>query len=173
MLVSAGCGQKPGAAPETPGQIAPAPGESNGGTSNGAGNEAPETDMLTENIAVYYTDPEMMELIEGSAAITYKDADDKYDAAFKALQQSDDPNQIPLWEKVELNSSKLEDGNLTLDLTIPAEANLGAGGELFAVDAIKNTFFQFEEVTSLQLTVDGEQVESLMGHVELENPMTR
>ena len=33
--------------------------------------------------------------------------------------------------------------------------------------------FQFEEVQQIELTVDGQQVESLMGHVDLEHPMNR
>jgi hypothetical protein len=44
---------------------------------------------------------------------------------------------------------------------------------MFAIDALQKTFFQFDEVQSLELLVDGNQIESLMGHVELEHPMTR
>lgn len=180
MLVGAGCGEKPGAAPDdTPGQVTPAPddqtGQGNGGVSNGSGgsNETTTPDAKTESIKAYYTDPELMELVEGTADISYKEANEKYEAAYKALQKSDNAEMIPLWEKIELNSVKFENGALTIDVTVPDEANLGAGGESFAVDAIKKTFFQFDEVKSLQLLVDGQQAESLMGHVDLENPMTR
>lgn len=180
MLVGAGCGEKPGAAPDdTPGQVTPAPddqtGQGNGGVSNGSGggNETTTPDAKTERIKAYYTDPELMELVEGTADISYKEANEKYEAAYKALQKSDNAEMIPLWEKIELNSVKFENGSLTIDVTVPDEANLGAGGESFAVDAIKKTFFQFDEVKSLQLLVDGQQAESLMGHVDLENPMTR
>lgn len=189
MVFSAGCGQKPGAAPgdtteqNTSGTPAPevdpvpqqpAEGNNETGTTNGAGSsEVPQDDKKTETITVYYTDPELLELKKGSAEITFKEGTEKYEAAFKALKTSDREELVPLWEKVVLNSSSFENGKLTLDLQIPAEAHFGAGGESFAVDAIKNTFFQFEEVKSLQLLVDGKQVESLMGHVELENPETR
>ncbi|ACX64559.1 GerMN domain-containing protein [Paenibacillus sp. FSL H8-0457] len=186
MLIGAGCGQKPGAAPDdTPEQVTPAPddqtGQSNGGTSNGSGgtstgnggNEATAPEAKTESIKAYYTDPDLMELVEGSAEISYKEDQEKYEAAYQALQKSDKADMVPLWEKIELNSLKFENGALTLDVTVPDEANLGAGGESFAVDAIKKTFFQFDEVKSLQILVDGQQTESLMGHVDLENPMTR
>ncbi|MFB4327304.1 GerMN domain-containing protein [Paenibacillus sp. CR_12] len=186
MLISAGCGQKPGAAPDdTPEQVTPAPddqtGQSNGGTSNGSGgtstgnggNEATAPESKTESIKAYYTDPDLMELVEGSAEISYKEDQEKYEAAYQALQKSDKADMVPLWEKIELNSLKFENGALTLDVTVPDEANLGAGGESFAVEAIKKTFFQFDEVKSLQILVDGQQTESLMGHVDLENPMTR
>lgn len=185
MLIGAGCGQKPGAAPDnTPGQVTPAPddqtGQSNNGTSNGSGgsstgsgSEVTTPEAKTESIKAYYTDPDMMELVEGTAEISYKEDQEKYEAAYQALQQSGNAEMIPLWEKIGLKSLKFENGALTLDVTVPDEANLGAGGESFAVDAIKKTFFQFDEVQSLQILVDGQQTESLMGHVDLENPMTR
>lgn len=185
MLIGAGCGQKPGAAPDnTPGQETPAPddqtGQSNNGTSNGSGGsttgsggEVTTPEAKTESIKAYYTDPDMMELVEGTAEISYKEDQEKYEAAYQALQKSGNAEMIPLWDKIGLNSLKFENGALTLDVTVPDEANLGAGGESFAVDAIKKTFFQFDEVKSLQILVDGQQTESLMGHVDLENPMTR
>ncbi|MGE7824405.1 GerMN domain-containing protein [Paenibacillus sp. NPDC093718] len=185
MLIGAGCGQKPGAAPnDTPEQITPAPdnqtGQDNSGTSNGSGgsstgsgSEVTTPEAKTESIKAYYTDPDLMELVEGTAEISYKEDQEKYEAAYQALQKSDKADMVPLWEKIGLNSLKFENGALTLDVTVPDEANLGAGGESFAIDAIKKTFFQFDEVKSLQILVDGQQTESLMGHVDLENPMTR
>lgn len=185
MLIGAGCGQKPGAAPnDTPEQITPAPdnqtGQDNSGTSNGSGgsstgsgSEVTLPEAKTESIKAYYTDPDLMELVEGTAEISYKENQEKYEAAYQALQKSDKADMVPLWEKIGLNSLKFENGALTLDVTVPDEANLGAGGESFAIDAIKKTFFQFDEVKSLQILVDGQRTESLMGHVDLENPMTR
>ncbi|WP_127594099.1 GerMN domain-containing protein [Paenibacillus lautus] len=185
MLIGAGCGQKPGAAPDnTPEQVTPKPddqtGQSNGGTSNGSGgsstgngSEVTMPEAKTESIKAYYTDPDLMELVEGTAEISYKEDQEKYEAAYQALQKSNNAEMIPLWDKIGLNSLEFDNGALTLDVTVPDEANLGAGGESFAVDAIKKTFFQFDEVKSLQILVDGQQTESLMGHVDLENPMTR
>lgn len=185
MLIGAGCGQKPGAAPnDTSEQITPVPdnqtGQDNSGTSNGSGgsstgsgSEVTTPEAKTESIKTYYTDPDLMELVEGTAEISYKEDQEKYEAAYQALQKSNKADMVPLWEKIGLNSLKFENGALTLDVTVPDEANLGAGGESFAIDAIKKTFFQFDEVKSLQILVDGQQTESLMGHVDLENPMTR
>lgn len=45
--------------------------------------------------------------------------------------------------------------------------------EQFALEALKNTLFQFDEVKSIELLVDGEVVESLIGHAELEHPILR
>ncbi|MGC5773214.1 GerMN domain-containing protein [Paenibacillus pabuli] len=143
-----------------------------GGTSS----EKPGTSESNEkkSIDVYYTDLEELELHKAAAEISYASDDAKYKAAFAALQQSKDDKLVPLWAKeIELKSVQFKDGALTLDIHMPDTARLGAGGEVFAIDALKQTFFQFDEVKSLDLLVDGQPSESLMGHVDLEHPMTR
>ncbi|KKO52274.1 GerMN domain-containing protein [Paenibacillus sp. DMB20] len=126
------------------------------------------------HIKMYYTDPELMELKEADGEITYTDDKDKYAKSFQALQKSSNEQLQPLWmDSIKLNSVKFENGALTLDITKPQEANLGSGGEMFAIEALRNMFFQYDEVKSIELLVDGKQVESLMGHVDLEHPMTR
>lgn len=127
-----------------------------------------------KSIEVFYTDPEELELHKASAEITFASEDDKYKEAFASLQESKDEKLVPLWSKdIELKSVQFKDGALTLDIHMPDTARLGAGGESFAIDALKQTFFQFDEVKSLDLLVDGKSTESLMGHVDLEHPMTR
>lgn len=151
----------------------PVTGGSAEGQANG-GAIAPSEETKQETIKLFYTDPEQLELEETKGEITFKTDWSKYESAFKALQKSDREEFIPLWsEEITINKLEVDGGKITLDLKIPATANLGSGGEQFALDALKQTFFQFEEVTSLELLVDGEQKESLMGHVELEHPMTK
>ncbi|MCL6661513.1 GerMN domain-containing protein [Paenibacillus amylolyticus] len=138
--------------------------------------EKPATSESNEKktITVFYTDEEELELHKASAEISYASDDAKYKAAFESLQQSKDAKLVPLWSKeIELKSVQFKAGALTLDIHMPDTARLGAGGESYALDALKQTFFQFDEVKSLDLLVDGQQTESLMGHVDLEHPMTR
>jgi len=150
---------------------------SSGGASSGeVSTDKPSTSDSKEkkSIEVFYTDPEELELHKASAEITFASEDDKYKEAFASLQQSKDEKLVPLWSKdIELKSVQFKDGALTLDIHMPDTARLGAGGESFAIDALKQTFFQFDEVKSLDLLVDGKSTESLMGHVDLEHPMTR
>ncbi|MGN7761843.1 GerMN domain-containing protein [Paenibacillus sp. 22594] len=199
LLVIAGCGDKPAAAP------ADNAGQDSTTVVNGAGSTAESTDgggdavatataqptaepaspspaateqptapdKQSQNISVYFTDPQQMELIPAKADISYTDDVEKYSEAYKALQSSTNPDQIPLWGKIELKSLKFADGQITMDIHKPDEAQLGAGGEAFAISALAKTLFQFEEVKKIEVLVDGEQVESLMGHVDLEHPMTR
>lgn len=157
LVLSAGCGQKPQASP--------------GNTQNNATDNT--TNSTTKTIDSYYTDDQMLELKKVSKDISYSSETEKYEAALKTLQDSSNTDLFPLWEKVVFKSVKFENGELTVDITLPDEARLGAGGESLALDSLKQTLFQFSEVKSIELLVDGAQVESLMGHDELEHPMTR
>ncbi|GAA0135471.1 hypothetical protein YSY43_23110 [Paenibacillus sp. YSY-4.3] len=174
----AGCGQKPQAAPE--GEQQPAPGiteqpSSEPNVSQGAGpNDAQveQPELQTAQVELYFTDDDLMELTKVQREIRYEQDQDKYAEAFKQLQVSED-GLFSLWEKAILNKVTFADGELQIDIELPDEARLGSGGEVLAIDSLKATMFQFNEVRSLELTVGGEQVESLMGHVELNHPMTR
>ncbi|WP_340024385.1 GerMN domain-containing protein [Paenibacillus sp. FSL K6-1096] len=132
---------------------------------------APEKQSLS--IKVFYTDPQQMDLVTGEATIAFKDDKEKYTEVFKALQNSSKADQIPLWNKIELKSLEFSNGQVVLDIHKPDEAQLGAGGEALAISALSQTFFQFDEVKNIDVLVDGEQVESLMGHVDLVHPITR
>ncbi|UQZ32348.1 hypothetical protein C2I18_01555 [Paenibacillus sp. PK3_47] len=132
---------------------------------------APE--KQSRSITAYYTDPQQMDLVPGNATIEFSNDTEKYNEVFKSLQNSGSEDLVPLWGDMELKSLKFTDGQVLIDIHKPIEAQLGAGGEAMAISAIAQTFFQFEEVKSIDILLDGEQVESLMGHVDLEHPMTR
>ncbi|KAF6575056.1 GerMN domain-containing protein [Paenibacillus sp. SEL3] len=131
-------------------------------------------DRQTQQITVYYTDTQENGLKEQKKEITYPSELEKLQKAFEALQKSGDSALIPLWsEKISVHKIKLDNGALTFDISLPDEARLGAGGEELAIDALKKTMFQFKEVKTLDLLVDGQSLESLMGHVDLDHPMSR
>ncbi|GAB6990235.1 GerMN domain-containing protein [Paenibacillus pini] len=194
VVVGTGCGQKPDTsaepAPTEQGSTSNTPDDSTN-TANAAGSEQPSNTVNTTNngtttttvetsttekkqkIDVYYTDPQELELKKSQQEIKFSDDIHKYKEAYKALQNSLDKELIPLWSKIELKSLDIKNGALTMDIHMPDEARLGSGGEQYALDALSNTMFQFDEVKSLELLVDGKKVESLMGHVDLEHPMVR
>lgn len=186
IIAAVGCGQKPEASPQgndssssIQDPVATSPDSNGGGDNAGQGQNGqsgitdPGTpEQLQADITVYFTDDDIMDLKPIERAITYTDANDKYETAFKALQMAEE-GLISLWDKVELNALDFSKGKLVIDITLPPEARLGAGGESLAIEALKKTMFQFEEVDSIEVTVDGEQLESLMGHVDLDHPITR
>ncbi|MBC7339263.1 MAG: GerMN domain-containing protein [Firmicutes bacterium] len=51
--------------------------------------------------------------------------------------------------------------------------NVGSLGEALAVAAIVNTLTEFPQIRQVQILVEGKQVESLAGHVDVSRPLTR
>lgn len=134
----------------------------------------PAAEVKTRTIEVFFSDPQGEKLDKAGVQISFTTSVEKYTEAFKALQQSDSAERIPLWSKeIKLNSVHFKNGALTLDIHMPDTARLGSGSEILALDALTWTLFQFVEVKTIDLLVDGKQLESLMGHADLEHPMTR
>ena len=124
-------------------------------------------------IKVYRTDDQLMELVEAEEVITYTNEQEMLEAALAQLQEDGSEGTLSLWSSIQMNDISVQNGDVVIDLTIPDEANMGSGGESFAIDAITSTVFQFEAFNTLQLLIDGEQKESLMGHVTLEHPFVK
>ncbi|SFE52251.1 Sporulation and spore germination [Paenibacillus algorifonticola] len=165
IIMTAGCADKSSAhtvaaAAAEPQQIAQTP--------------VPTAEVKTRTIEVFYSDPQGERLDKAGVDISFSTAREKYMAAFKALQNSNNVNLIPLWsQEIKLKSVSFKDGALTLDIRMPDTARLGSGSEILALDALTWTLFQFVEVKTIDLLVDGKQLESLMGHADLDHPITR
>lgn len=196
VLVLAGCGAREEQLSDTPA----APGVENATTDNQPGTDEPATEGQPEDaesgeqkgqdgeqptdndaeaapqertIKVFRTDDQLMELHEAEETISYTNDQELLEAALAKLQEDGDDGQMSLWKPIQINKATVEDGNVVLDLTIPDEARYGSGGEMYTIDSITKTVFQFEAFETLDLLVDGEQAESLMGHVILEHPFVK
>ena len=70
----------------------------------------------------------------------------------------------------------LSDGTLVVDFSreIQTLHTGGTTGEILTVYSIVNTLtMNFKEVEKVQILVDGDEVETLVGHLDLEQPLTR
>ncbi|WP_058304525.1 GerMN domain-containing protein [Gorillibacterium timonense] len=170
MLAAAGCSAK-----NTPSSADPKPTEAASPAATSTISEAPTAtpEQKTETIKAYYANADGTELVEKTVTIQADKADDKYLNTLKVLTSTDDSNLFPLAKGLQFKSAELEDGTLTVDLSILDEGRLGSGGEVLLMDALQKTVFQFAEINALEILVDGKQIESLMGHVELEHPIKR
>ncbi|AIQ11102.1 hypothetical protein PDUR_03095 [Paenibacillus durus] len=126
-----------------------------------------------ETIATYYGNADATGLVPKESVIRYSRETDKYLAALNALKTSPEDNIVSLCPNTTFLSAGLNSGNLTVDLHLPDEDRLGASGEELLLEALRNTLFQFKEVETFEVLVDGNQVESLMGHFDLPSPFTR
>lgn len=141
---------------------------------NQAGGTQVETPAAKQlKVKTFYTDDNLAKLFEREASITYTADADKYKAALDALKTSPDTSLFPLSKGITYRTAKLENGNLTIDLSIANEGRLGAPGEDLLVESIRNSMFQFAEVKTIEILVDGKKTESMMGHVSLPHPIKR
>jgi hypothetical protein len=167
-IVASGCGQTkqdPVNQRNAAEQTSPSPSVSPSAT--------PQANQKEQQIKVYYGNEDGSALIENSAALRYMTPSSKYLGALNALKQSQDPKAVPLCPNFTFKTAELKDGNLTVDLSFTPNDQLGANGESLLMQAIPKTLFQFAEVTTIDLLVDGKKQDSLMGHVELPHPITR
>ncbi|MCM3747550.1 GerMN domain-containing protein [Paenibacillus pasadenensis] len=180
-LTIAGCGAKEpldsgntGSTPP-PSSTSPSPQAAEGageGTSANGGKQSGSS-LIKQKIVIYQTDAELTELKELKTEISFPKEEKKLQAALEALAGDDRDGALSLWQGVKLNSVSVVDGAAKVDITIPADSRLGGPGEQLALDAMAKTVFQFKDIQSLDLLVDGEAVDSLMGHVELPHPIKR
>lgn len=135
---------------------------------------APEENKAqSEEFTIYYVDENIMEMVQEQQTITFTTEQEKIQALWNALQKPQDPEHFALWQGVELLDASLKEGTLTLNIAKPEQANVGAGGEAFAIQTLIDTFAQMDGVESIQITVDGQVVESLYGHVSIDKPFSK
>lgn len=139
-----------------------------------AASSAPTDEAETSTEAViFFPDSELQNVIERKVTLTHKDDTELVKAAIMELQKEGEDGGVAVWKNIHVISASVKDGSVTLDIQIPDEARLGAPGELQLIETLKSTLFQFENVKTIELLVQGEAVESLMGHVELDHPIRK
>ncbi|MBD3918857.1 GerMN domain-containing protein [Paenibacillus sp. PR3] len=136
--------------------------------------EQPSSSEKTkQSIHIYYSDQDLTTLVELNREIEYDSPDQKIAAALSALQTDGSIDALSLWSKAQFLSSSVKDGAVTIDVHLPEGARLGAPGEMLALQALKQTLFQFDDVQSIDVLEDGEAVDTLMGHEELPHPFVK
>lgn len=133
-----------------------------------------EETQQKQKITVYYADSNLMGLVSEEREITFRNEQEKYRQAISLLQHPAQSDHFPLWQGFAYHSVAVnEEGQLTIDAKGTNSYNLGSSGEKMAMDSLLKTLFQFPEVKSIRITVDGKPADSLMGHVEIMEPFSR
>jgi spore germination protein GerM len=133
----------------------------------------PQDEKKVQQINVYFGNEDGSGLTEKMATLHFTTPSSKYLSALNALKQSDDSKAVSLCPNFTFKTAEWKDGNLTIDLSFTPNDQLGANGESLLMQAIPKTLFQFDEVKTIDLLVDGKKLDSLMGHVDLPHPLTR
>jgi hypothetical protein len=134
---------------------------------------ATPVDMKQTKVMLYYGNETGDDIIKKEETLKYAANASLYITVLNALTQSSDPKAVPLLKGFIFNQTEFKGGLLTVDLTLPKASQLGSEGEDLMLKALKNTLFQFPEITTLEILVDGKKAESLLGHVELPHPITK
>jgi len=167
LALAAGCGdeQKPAQA-DSPAQ-----------TAQTKDTEKPAQEKPKEmQVNVYYPRNDGTGLIAVSRKVN-TEKDDKYTAAMKSLltgtKEKGQTNVIP--KKAKLRSVTVKDGVATVDFSKELEQNFSGGstGEEMLIGSIVNTLTDFPEVEKVQILIEGASVETLSGHMDLSEPLTR
>lgn len=132
------------------------------------------TSELVNPIEICYADTELEKLIVKEVNLSFESGQDLVKKTLEALQEDGPEGSVALWKKIEFKTITLDDNNaVTIDIHLPDEARLGSSGEQMLLDSLQKTLFQFDFVQSYDLLVDGQALESLMGHFDLEHPTVR
>ena len=136
-----------------------------------------ETDKHTMNIKIYYPDDSGLKLVEVERKITFEDEFDKYTVAVEMLRE--DPGEANLTRifpsNASLRSVTVDDDMAIVDFdgSILKGFVGGSTGEEFLIGSIVDTLTNFPEVKRVKFLVNGEEIETLSGHMDLSTPLER
>lgn len=138
------------------------------------GTERTERSM---NVRVYYPDESGLRLVEVEREVIVNDTTDKYTAAVEALlDEPEEENLTRIFPKnAVIRSVTVEDGLAIVDLDGGFLKNFvgGSTGEEFLVGSVVDTLTNFPEVQRVKFLVDGREIETLSGHMDLSTPLER
>ena len=128
-------------------------------------------------VKVYYPDDSGVHLVEVERKINVEHEGEKYLAAVEMLlDEPYEENLTTIFPKTaSIRSVTVADGLATVDLdgSIVKHMVGGSTGEEFLVGSIVDTLTNFPEVTKVKFLVDGKEIETLSGHMDLSTPLER
>lgn len=128
-------------------------------------------------VKVYYPDDSGVRLVEVERKINVEHEGEKYLAAVEILlDEPHEENLTTIFPKsANIRSVTVEGGLATVDLdgSIVKHMVGGSTGEEFLVGSIVDTLTNFPEVTKVKFLVDGKEIETLSGHMDLSTPLER
>ncbi|MGM0438131.1 MAG: GerMN domain-containing protein [Bacillota bacterium] len=124
-------------------------------------------------ISVYFATQEAMFLAPEKRVI---DTENLYQNAINELivGPSDPVNSQTIPDEVELKDIEIVNGEARVNFNRALIDNHwgGSTGERMTVYSIVNTLTQFEEIEEVTLLIEGEEVNTLVGHMDLTKPLT-
>lgn len=148
---------------------------SSGSSSSSSSSSQSGSKAQLVNIKVYYPDENATGLVAVEKSI--KDTDNKYQAAVEALMAGTEKkglaNVFP--KKAKLLQVTVSGKVAKVDFSRELQKNFvgGSTGEEMLVGSVVNTLTEFPEIQKVQILVDGQEVETISGHMDLSQPLPR
>lgn len=139
--------------------------------------EQPKQEETKEiSLKYYFPNEEGTKLLPVEKKVKIK-AENKYKAVLdELLKGATDKKMITIIpKKTKLRSVKVKDGIATVDFSgdIVKYFVGGSTGEELMIASVVNTLTEFSEIKSVKILVDGKEVETIAGHMDLTAPIKR
>ena len=145
-------------------------------SSSSAASSAASQKAAVMDISVYYPDVNATGLVAVTKTVKAQEAE-KYKAAVEALLAGTDDKKLTAVfpKKAKLRKVSVSGGVAKVDF----DKNLisgfvgGSTGEEMLVGSLVNTLTEFPEIKKVQILVEGKEIDSLSGHLDLSRPVER
>ena len=145
-------------------------------SSSSAASSSADRKSAVMDISVYYPDVNATGLVAVAKTVKAQEAD-KYKAAVEALLAGTDDKKLTTVfpKKTRLLKVSVSGGVAKVDF----DKNLisgfvgGSTGEEMLVGSLVNTLTEFPEIKKVQILVEGKEIDSLSGHLDLSRPVER
>ena len=131
----------------------------------------------TQEIKIFYPDENATKLVEVKRTIKFVDENEKYSAALSELMQTPKEqgliNIFPKHTKIKSVTRKDDTAIVDFDKDIVKNFVGGSTGEEFLVNSVVDTLTEFDEINQVRFLIDGQEIETLSGHMDLSEPVKR
>lgn len=129
------------------------------------------------SVKVYYPDASGINLVGVKRNIEIKNDADKYLAAVKLLMKLPAEKDLTVIfpKNAKINSVKVENGTAVVDFDKNITKGFAGGstGEELLINSVVKTLSEFKEVKQVRFLVDGKEIETLSGHMDLSEPIKK
>ena len=127
------------------------------------------------SVKLYYPDAAGINLVGVKRNIEIKNDADKYLAAVQLLMKLPEEKDLTTIfpKNAKVNDIKVENGTAFVDLdkNITKSFAGGSTGEELLVNSVVKTLTEFKEVKQVRFLLDGQEIETLSGHMDLSTPI--
>ena len=138
---------------------------------------APEQKIQSAEVKVYYPDESGTKLVPVEKKIQFVDEAEKYSAALTELMQKPKEKNLttvfPSHAKIRSVTREGETAVVDFDGSILKGFVGGSTGEEFLVNSVVDTLTEFNEIKQVKFLIDGKEIETLSGHMDLSEPIKR